>query len=190
MNINIVSVRWRKFCEKTKVDTDRHADNNRQHFIRIKYKSFLPLPNKADEFGAWILFVAVAFSIGFRSHTVCTNCANIPFSKLCVFVWNGTNCIGCIQLYYIRIEIAGLKFNLSFQTNYLFLRRKLFHSFMYLEMRGYTEGGWERYILWYCLSSNFNGHFLFRLFSSIHIEFDFTRAIIRQKRLKIEIELK
>lgn len=36
----LAKIRWEK---RTKVDADRHADNNRQHFTRIKYKSLFPL---------------------------------------------------------------------------------------------------------------------------------------------------
>lgn len=121
------------------VDKDRRTDN-RQHFIRIKYKSFT-LPNKAEMNPSVYVHSMWRISNGFLYVTQEKEVDNErkrervskPTHKSMYIVptVNNTNCIGCIQLYYIRIEIARLKFNLSFKTNCLFLRRKLFHSFMY-----------------------------------------------------------
>lgn len=116
------------------VDKDRHVDN-RQHFIRIKYKSFT-LPNKAELNPSVYVFLCRIFDGSSYRARVCqerereNGQTNTQTHALRVPTVNNTNCIGCIQLYYIRIEIAGLKFNLSFKTNCLFLRRKLFQFYV------------------------------------------------------------
>lgn len=147
--------------KRTKVDADRHADNNRQHFTRIKYKSLLPLHKQSTRI--WSVSSVRGCRIFDRllqSHYTALVVQTRRFPN-CVCV-NGTNCIGCIQLYYIRIEIAGLKFNLSFQTNYLFLRRKLFRSFMYFPMRGYRKRDTYHDTVWVATLASV----LFSLFSS------------------------
>lgn len=108
----------------------------------MKYKSFtLPNKTKTNPTVCGILFSMLYFKLCFFlrvkiHHTnTCKQIDSLPYFDvvstvyMCVCV-NNKNCIGCIQLYYTYVlKIARLKFNLSFKTNCLFLRRKLFSQF-------------------------------------------------------------
>lgn len=108
----------------------------------MKYKSFtLPNKTKSNPTVCGILFSMLYFKMCFFfrvkiHHTnTCKQIDSLPYFDvvstvyMCVCV-NNKNCIGCIQLYYTYVlKIARLKFNLSFKTNCLFLRRKLFSQF-------------------------------------------------------------